>query len=137
MKTKQNVALKLSFVLAAGLVITACTNPNSASNNADSAGVYALVSIDGKQVPANVSHDGAALQVRSGTFTINPDGTCRTKTIFVPASGAEISREVSATYIQEGSRLNMRWKGAGKTVGTIQGDTFTMNNEGMIFVYRK
>jgi hypothetical protein len=31
----------------------------------------------------------------------------------------------------------MRWKGAGTTTGNIQGSDFTMNNEGMIFAYRK
>lgn len=137
MKTPLTVASKLSFFLAAGLALTACQNQQSAPNNADPAGVYFLVSVDGKQLPANVSHDGATLQVRSGTFTINADGTCSTKTIFVPPSGTEVTREVSATYTKAGSTLNMRWKGAGKTVGTLQGDAFTMNNEGMLFVYRK
>jgi len=31
----------------------------------------------------------------------------------------------------------MQWKGAGITTGTIEGSTFTMNNEGMKFVYKK
>jgi hypothetical protein len=78
-----------------------------------------------------------ALQVRSGTFTINADGTCSTKTVFVPPSGQEATREVSATYTKEGAKLTMQWKGAGTTTGTIEGDTFTMNNEGMLFVYKK
>jgi len=137
MKKQLTIALGLSFILAVGFVMTGCKTQESALNHADSAGVYALISVDGKQVPANVSHEGTALQVRSGTFTINADGTCSTKTIFVPPSGTEVTREVSATYTKDGSRLNMQLKDAGKTVGTIEGNTFTMNNEGMIFVYRK
>jgi len=31
----------------------------------------------------------------------------------------------------------MNWQGAGTTIGTVEGDTFTMNNEGMVFAYRK
>jgi hypothetical protein len=31
----------------------------------------------------------------------------------------------------------MQWKGVGQTIGTILGDTFTMDNEGMVFVYKK
>jgi hypothetical protein len=31
----------------------------------------------------------------------------------------------------------MQWEGAGTTVGTVEGNDFTMNNEGMVFVYRK
>jgi hypothetical protein len=31
----------------------------------------------------------------------------------------------------------MKWEGAGITTGTIDGDTFTMDNVEMVFVYRK
>jgi hypothetical protein len=137
MKTQLTIALKLCFVLAAGLVMSACTKQESALKEADPVGIYALVSVNGNRVPANISHEGAAMQVRSGTFTINADGTCSTKTTFVPPSGTEVAREVSATYTKDGSRLTMQWKGAGKTVGNIEGNTFTMDNEGMIFVYKK
>jgi hypothetical protein len=137
MKRQLNIALKSGFVVVAGLVLSACQKQLTKVNAPDIAGVYALVSVNAKPVPANAPHQGATLQVRSGTFTINADGTCSTKTIFVPPSGTEVAREVSATYTQDGSRLTMQWKGAGKTVGTIQGNTFTMDNEGMVFVYRK
>jgi hypothetical protein len=75
--------------------------------------------------------------VRSGSFTIKADGTCSTKTVFVPPSGTEATREVSATYTKEGSKLTMKWQGAGMTIGTVEGDKFTMDNEGMVFVYKK
>jgi hypothetical protein len=96
-----------------------------------------LLSVDGNTLPASVSHDGAALQVRSGSSTINADGTCSSKTVFVLPAGKEITREVSATYTKDGSKLTMQWEGAGQTSGTIAGDTFTMDNEGMVFVYKK
>jgi hypothetical protein len=137
MKIQPTIALKLCFVLAAGLVMSACMKQQFVHNDADFAGVYALVSVNGNRLPANISHEGAAMQVRSGTFTINADGTCSTKTVFVPPSGTEVAREVSATYSKDGSKLTMQWKGAGKTIGTIEGNTFTMENEGMAFVYGK
>ena len=31
----------------------------------------------------------------------------------------------------------MKWQGAGLTTGTVEGNTFTMDNEGMLFVYKK
>ena len=139
-------ALRLGCVLAAGLFLSGCneqtpqtppTQQAASSKPADLAGVYALVSVSGKNVPASVSHDGTALQVRSGSFTINADGTCGTKTVFVPPSGQEATREVSATYTKDGAKLTMQWQGAGMTIGTVDGNTFTMDNEGMIFVYRK
>jgi hypothetical protein len=137
MKTRLHIVLTGCFVVAAGLVLSACRMEPTSGNRAHAAGVYALVSVDGKPVPASLSHEGATIEVRSGTFTINADGTCSSKTVFVPPSGTEVAREVSATYTKNGSTLNMKWKDAGTTVGTIQANNFTMNNEGMVFVYTK
>jgi hypothetical protein len=130
-------ALQLCVLLTAGLLLSACKQEAKVAKDVDPTGDYALVSVNGSTVPASISHDGTALQVRSGTFTIKADGTCSTKTVFVPPSGTEAAREVSATYTKEGSKLTMQWKGAGTTTGTIEGKTFKMDNEGMVFVYRK
>lgn len=130
-------ALQFCVFLTAGLLLSACKPEAQVAKNVDPIGVYALVSVNGNPVPASVSHDGTALQVRSGAFTIKSDGTCSTKTVFVPPSGSEVAREVSATYTKEGSKLTMQWKGAGTTTGTIEGSTLTMDNEGMVFVYKK
>jgi hypothetical protein len=131
--------LSLAAVLAVGVVLSACKQESNVVGKGavDPSGVYALVSVNGNKVPAKVAHDSVSMEVRSGSFTIHADGTCGTKTTFVPPSGAEVSREVSATYKQQGTTLNMQWKGAGTTTGTLEGNTFTMNNEGMIFVYQK
>ena len=138
MKTQLNRAFKRCFVLAAlGLFVSACQKQQPTAVAADPAGIYNLVSVDGKPVPASVSHGGAVLQVRSGAFTIADDGSCSSRILFVAPSGAESTREVSATYTKEGSQLRMQWKGAGQTVGTVDGQTFSMNNEGMMFVYKK
>ncbi len=137
MKKRLTGVLRICVAMVAGHVLSAYAQQDSALSEADPVGVYALVSVNGIPVPANISHEGNALQVRSGTFTINGDGTCSTKTVFVPPSGTEVAREVGATYTRDGSRLTMQWKGAGRTVGTIRGDTFIMNNEGMVFVYRR
>ena len=130
-------ALQLCVLLIAGLLLSACKPEAKVAESSDPAGVYALVSVNGNKVPASVSHDGTALQVRSGTFTIKADGTCSTKTVFVPPSGSEVARDVTATYTKEGSKLIMQWQGAGTTTGTIEGNNFSMDNEGMKFVYKK
>jgi len=130
-------ALQLCVLLTAGLLLSACKPEAKVAKDVDPTGVYTLVSVNGNAVPASVSHDGTALQVRSGTFTIKADGTCGTKTVFVPPSGQEATRDVSATYTKEGSKLTMKWQGAGMTTGTIEGNTFTMDNEGMLFAYKK
>ena len=127
----------LCLLLTAGLLLSACKQESNVATGSNPTGVYALVSVGGNNVPASVSHDGVALQVRSGTFTLKADGTCSTRTIFVPPSGSATTNEVSATYTKDGSKLTMQWQGAGTTTGTIEGNTFTMENEGMVFVYRR
>ena len=107
------------------------------SNESDIAGVYTLVTVDGVNIPGNVDHGGHGIMLHSGEFTINADGTCISKTVFSPPSGEKIVREVKATYTRKEAVLTMNWEGAGMTEGTVKGDTFTMNNEGMIFVYKK
>ena len=136
-KTITQHARQLGFILTAGLLLSACKPQAQVTKDVDPTGVYALVSVNGSTIPASISHDGIALQVRSGSFTIKADGTCGTKTVFVPPAGQEVAREVSATYTKEGGKLTMKWQGAGLTTGTVEGNTFTMDNEGMLFVYKK
>jgi hypothetical protein len=130
-------ALGLCLLTGLGLFLSACKHEADPPAASDLAGVYSLASVNGNEVPARVSHDGTPLEVRSGSFTFHPDGTCSTRTVFAPVGRGEVVREVSATYTRNGPKLTMRWKGAGMTTGTLQGDTFTMNNEGMVFVYTK
>jgi len=103
----------------------------------DITGSYALVSINGTNLPFTVTHEPPGVRVTSGTFTIRPDGTCGSASAFVLPSGEAQSREVSATYTRDGSKLTIQWQGAGVTYGTVEGDTFTMENEGQLLLYRK
>jgi hypothetical protein len=114
-----------------------CKPPAEVAADVNPAGTYALVSVDGKAVPCTVEHDGHALTIKSGSFMIGADGACSSQVVFSPPSGGEATREVKATYTREGPKLTMKWEGAGMTVGTVAGDTFSMNNEGMIFAYRR
>ena len=100
-------------------------------------GSYALVSVNGNKVPCALQHDGHALTIKSGSFIIQADGTCSSLMAFSLPSGGDASREVKATYTRQGSTLTMQWERAGQTLGTVEGDRFTMNNEGMVLVYRK
>ena len=97
-------------------------------------GTYTLATVDGNKVPYTVQHEGHAMAIKSGSFIINSDDTCSSK---MSLEGRDAAIEVKATYTREGPKLTMKWQGAGMTIGTVEGDTFTMNNEGMVFVYRK
>lgn len=105
-----------------------------AAANTNPVGNYSLATVDGHNVPCTVQHEGHTMTIKSGSFIINADGTCSSKMFL---EGRDAAIEVKADYTQTGSKLTMKWQGAGMTVGTLEGDTFTMNNEGMVFAYRK
>ncbi|MBC8868389.1 MAG: hypothetical protein H8E44_03175 [Planctomycetes bacterium] len=129
--------LQLNLLLVAGLFLSTTQATAQDVDDNGPTGVYTLVTVNGSKLPAKVSHGDVAIQVRSGTFTINADGTCSSRVVFGSPSGADVTRKVNATYTREGAKLNMQWEGAGKTAGAFEGDSFTMNNEGMVFAYKK
>ena len=125
-----------SLALIAISALPGCKVKSAATAEINPAGIYNLVSVDGKTLPCAVAHAGSPT-VKSGVFTFNADGTCASKIVMSTPSGSEVTREEKATYICEGSKLTMKWTGAGTTTGNLAGDTFTMNNEGIVFAYRK
>jgi len=129
--------LQSFLLLVTGLFLFACQQMPTTVSDVDSTGIYNLISVDGLEVPANVSHGDVPLRVSSGTFTIKANGTCISRIVFGMPSGDKMTREVKATYTRKGSKLRMQWEGAGTTEGTVEGDSFTMDNEGMIFIYKK
>jgi len=104
---------------------------------ADISGSYNLAAVNGAAMPATVTHGNAQIKVHSGLFVIRADGTCTSKSVFSPPSGGKVTRVAHASYTRKGSNLVMQWQGAGVNTGTIDGDTFTMDNHGMIFRYSR
>lgn len=104
---------------------------------AEPAGVYTLVSLDGKAVPCAIHHGQQPMHVQTGSFTITTNGECFSRMVISVADRTNIVCNTQATYTLKGSELKMQWRGAGWTKGVVTGNTFTMNNEGMTFVYRK
>ena len=126
--------MHLALVFAATLV---GGWPVKSADTNSIAGVYILETVNGEKLSAAVTHEGNSLKIRSGMFIINADGTCSSKITVLPPSGEETTVVVKATYRQEGSKLNMQWQGAGSNTGTVDGKTFMMDNEGMVFAYQK
>lgn len=125
------------------LIFTGCKPQTTARPPAQAAapeiaGVYALVSVDGKTMPCALNHEGTEMTVKSGNIVFTADGRCTTTTTIAVKSGTKDMTIVRrASYQQAGEQFTMRWEGFGQTTGTLTENNFSMNNEGMIFTYRK
>lgn len=126
-------------IIALGLLafLLLCTLARSHAQAADTTvGVYKLISVDGKNVPCTINHDGRAMNVQTGTFMISTNGQI-TSVMNISAGDKKRSIETHATYTEKNSELTMKWQNAGTTKGRVAGNTFTMTNEGMVYVYQK
>jgi len=101
------------------------------------ADIYTLASVDGKSVPCIINHEGPAMTVQSGTFTITTNGRI-TSVMTVPVGDRKnVRAERAAAYTVKHSELTMPWKNAGRTRGRVAGQTFTMNHEVVMHLYRR
>jgi len=125
------------MLLVVGLFLVACNQGSETAEPSDHTGTYSLVSIDGNELPYTPSHAGGAPQVLSSTLTLNADGTFHMSMSYGTESGNPVSREFNGTYTREDSSFRLQWEGAGVTTGTLEGDTLTIDNEGLLFAYRK
>lgn len=99
--------------------------------------VYQLVSVDGKDVPCTIKHGGTPMNVHSGTFTISTNSQVTSVMTVSLGDKKNIRVERQATCTVKESELTMKWQNAGTTKGRVAGQTFTMTNEGMVFIYKK
>lgn len=123
-------------LLGLGVFVSGCRQGGE-SKAADASGTYTLSTIDGDKLPCKPAHEGGAPEVKSGAITLNPDGTFTSIMSYGLPDGKTASRDFSGTYTCERNSFTLQWKGAGTTTAELQGDTFTMNNEGMLLAYRK
>lgn len=129
----------LAFCLAplAVLVWAGCQPKVKLAADIDPTGTYALVSVDGSPLPATVTTIAEELTVKEGTLVIDADGTCASRTVSSRPSGKDIVQEEKCAYTRQGSTFTMRWEGDGTTTATVDGRTFTVHSEGMVFVFRR
>jgi hypothetical protein len=137
MKMKHS-KLVMMVLMVVGLCLPAGRAASDKSQTSDHQGIYTLVTIDGNKLPYAPPHEGGAPQilVLAGTITLNADGTFASAMTYDLPAGVT-SQQFSGTYTRDGSRFSLRWKGAGTSAATLEGSTFTMDNEGSLFAYRK
>lgn len=120
----------LPAALLAALAVPSC-------KSLEPTGTYTLVSVDGRPLPCPIRHEGSPTMKEGRLVFTSPD-VCTSRTVFtVPRREGDIVREVTATWTREGDMLTMRWEGMGTTTGTLSGASFVMDNEGILFEYRK
>ena len=125
------------FLIITALLLAACQAGVKPVGGSGVAGVYTLSKVDGIAIPGTVNHDGMAMQISAGQFVIKADGKCISTTDFIAPGGNKMTRKVRAKYVVKDSHMIMTWQGAGVTEGTVEGDTFIMDNHGMIFEYTR
>lgn len=110
------------------------------------AGVYALVLIDGHQLPYAPAHAGRPAnappmpEVLSSTFRVRPDGSfIMAMSYRSKVGGVEryFDNPFSGTCAPEGDSYVAQWDEAGRTRLTLKGDTLVLDNEGVLFAYLK
>lgn len=140
------------LLLAAALVLAACMPPAPSVQQAGApaslaalAGRYTLRTIDGNPIPVSPVHPGApanarAPEVLASTLVLREDGTfIMAMSYREPTSGGHrfFDMPFSGTWAPDGAGYRMRWDGAGQTGVTIRGDTLVLDNERIIFLYRR
>lgn len=135
--TARFVALGLLAVLLLG-ALSRAHGQTAEKAAVDPAGVYTLVSVDGKAVPCTINHEGTTtMDLQSGVFTITTNGHITSVMTVSVGDRRDIRCETHATYTRSGAELSMKWQNAGMTKGRITGNVFTMTNEGMAYIYKK
>ena len=144
MKTKRSTVNYTARIIALGLLafLFVLTLVRSHAQTADKtttspAGIYTLVSIDGKKVPCAINHDGKKMDVQSGTFTVATNDQVKSVMVVSVGDQKDVRVQRIATYSEKNSELTMKWQNGGTTKGRVAGNTLTMTNEGMAYVYQK
>jgi len=123
----------ITLSLAVALALAACGGEAD-----DPTGTYDMVSIDGNALPYAPTHQGQkGPEIVSGSLTLNADGTFAFSMGYRLPGGATQSNNLKGTYTMEGSECRLKWEGAGTTPGDWEGDTFSFNNEGMVFAFER
>jgi hypothetical protein len=136
---EENPMKRLAALVLLSLAFSsiASAQPPASQPTPDITGTYTLVSVNGDDVPAVITHDDVSITIRGGSFVIKADGNCVSRMVILAPNGQEVAREVAGTYTRDGSKLTIQWQGAGTTEGAADGKTFTMDNAGMVLTFRK
>ena len=137
---------RLIAIASAGLLCAISGVAQSQAALASLAGIYRLVTVDGHAIPFTPVHPGAPAnagpgpEVLASTMIVRPDGSfimAMSYRFVVDKQPRFTAQAFSGRWQSEGDAYVGRWDGAGSTPLRLSGDTLVMNNEGMLFAYRR
>jgi hypothetical protein len=125
------------MVSALVLLPCGCRKNASAGKSSDYIGTYTLDTINGRKLPFNPLPRIATTEFSSGAITLQADGSFVATISHRTSDGKVSKRDASGSYTKAGSSFRLEYKGRGTATATLEGNTFTVNDEDMKLVYRK
>ena len=128
----------LLFVVSALVLLTSgCRKNTSAAKSPDYTGTYTLDTINGRKLPFNPLPRIAATEFSSGAITLQADGSFTSAISYRTPEGKISKRDASGSYTNAGTSFRLQYTGRGAATATLEGNTFTVNDDDMKLVYRK
>ena len=126
-----------TLALAMVAVLTACSSDEAVSPPLSEVGRYALVSVDGQNLPARVTEEDMVADVFSGTFDVISGGAAKITLEFQPVGEDMTTNVIGGRYTRRGDLLSFTWETGGETVGMLSRNELQMTNEGQLWLFRK
>lgn len=118
--------------------VCACAGDPASPNTGAEFGTYSLMALDDRPVPTSIPEAGGQVEVLSSTLILSAGRKLRMTTTFRPSAGATpISNELTGSYTLHGNAFTFTYSSGGRNAGTLDGDTIRMQNEGVVWLFRK
>ncbi len=137
--------LTIMTVVLAGGLLTACGDDGDATGTGGTSifGTYALQTVNGTSLPFVLIQIGNdKIEVTAGSVRLNSDNTYSVSVTFRLTEAGTVTTETdtgAGTYTASGSTIQFSDSGDGEGpfTGSISGNTLTIIDEGVAFVFRK
>jgi lipocalin-like protein len=131
----------LSLTLALALIACGDDDSTSAPTNASVAGTWNLQTVNGSALPFTLSAASPKIELLSSSVNVTANGTWTSTTQTRTTIGTQAttaSSTQSGTYTLSGSAVSIRsTDGTTVQAGTVSGNTLTLAQTGLTFVYQK
>lgn len=131
----------LSLTLALALIACGDDDSTSAPTSASVAGTWNLQTVNGSALPFTLSAASPKIELLSSSVNVTANGTWTSTTQTRTTIGTQAttaSSTQSGTYTLSGSAVSIRsTDGTTVQAGTVSGNTLTLAQTGLTFVYQK